>query len=77
MDSSVVLKIDISMNPHVKESERNPYRRMKDICLSSHIALNRNKHVYAFLPLPLISRELIPHNIQISQHNHETSEGTE
>jgi len=35
-----VLETDISMNLHVKESEINPYRRMKDICLWSHIVLN-------------------------------------
>jgi hypothetical protein len=77
MDSRVVLKINISMNLHVKKSERNPYRRMKDICLWSHTALNRNKHVYEFLPLPLLSHDLIPHSTQISQHNQETFEETE
>jgi len=50
---------------------------MKDICLWSHTALNRNKHVYEFLPLPLLSHDLIPHSTQISQHNQETFEETE
>jgi hypothetical protein len=73
MDSSVELKIDISMNPHFKGSGRKPYSRKKDICLWSHIAqhipINVRMHSS---PLPLIAYELIPHSTQISQHYQET-----
>lgn len=54
-----------------KESGRKTYRRMKGICLWSHIAFNIEINVctcmYSF-PLPLFAYELIPYSTQMSQH---------
>jgi hypothetical protein len=56
-----------------KKLWRNPYSRMKDICLWSHIALTSamNACMHSFL-LPLIGYELIHLSTHISQHYHET-----
>jgi len=56
-----------------KKSHRNPYSRMKDVCLWSHVALTGavNICVHSF-PLPLIVYELLDHSTQISEHHHET-----
>jgi hypothetical protein len=65
VDWTVEWKIDISMNLNFK-SRRNPYSRMKDIFLWSHIAVTRatNVCIHSFLLL-LIAHEL---STQISQH---------
>jgi hypothetical protein len=42
------------------------------LSLVPYCTIHINKHVYSFLPLPLISHKLIPHSTHISQHNHET-----
>jgi hypothetical protein len=56
-----------------KESQRNCCRRMKNICLWSHIALNIEINICMhFFPFPLIAYEFIRHSTQISQHYHET-----
>jgi len=54
-------------------SQKNPYSRMKGICLWSHIALSMdiNMCMHSF-PLPLIAYELICYNTQISQLYHMT-----
>jgi hypothetical protein len=56
-------KTDIRIHPQFKQLQRNPYSRMKDISLWSHISLTS-------CPLPPTAHELICHNTQISQHYH-------
>ena len=59
--------------PTFQESGRNPYTKMKAICLSSRIALNIEINICMhYFPLPLIAYELIPHSTQISQLYHDT-----
>jgi hypothetical protein len=55
--------------PKIRKShKRNPYSRMKDICLWSHIALTRALNICMYsLPLPLIAYELL--STQISHLN--------
>jgi hypothetical protein len=56
----------------LKESGRNPYRRMKDICLWSHIALNVEINICMhYFPVPLIAYELTGHSFRLSQYYHE------
>jgi len=56
-----------------KKSQRNPYSRMKDISLLSHIALTREINVcIPSFPFLLIAYESIPQSAQISQYYQET-----
>ena len=62
-DWTVQLKINISINLQFKQSQRNPYSRMKDICLWSHITLTRGIKVCTHsFPLSLMAYELSCHN---------------
>ena len=56
-DWNVHLKIDISMNQQFKESQSNPYSRMKDICFWSHMALNWEMSEF----IPFFSHWLLQH----------------
>jgi hypothetical protein len=68
---SVQLKKNISMNLQFKKSQRNPYSRMEDVCLWSHIALTREINICILtFSLPQIAFEL--YSTQISQQYHKT-----
>jgi len=59
------------MNVQLKNSQRNPYSRLKGICLWSHIALTREINVcFHSFSLPLIAYELIrgPDKPALEQH---------
>jgi hypothetical protein len=73
MDSSVELKIHISVNLRIKRVRKKSIQENEGPLPVSHIALNIEINIRMhYFPVPLVAYELTGHSARFSQYCHET-----